>query len=154
MCKKIKEKFVYLKKKQYFCGKIRKMKPYHHVVKYYECDRMGITHHSNYVRFMEEARIDWMDQLGYGFKRMEADGVVSPVMEIELSYKHPTTFKDDIEISVSVAEMSALKLTFEYTMRVGETLICTARSKHCFLENGKPVALQARFPEFYKLIQR
>ena len=43
------------------------MKCYQHEVKYYECDRMGITHHSNYVRFMEEARVDWMDQVGYGF---------------------------------------------------------------------------------------
>lgn len=129
------------------------MKPYHHIVKYYECDRMSITHHSNYVRFMEEARIDWMDQLGYGFEQMEAEGVVSPVLEIEVAYKHPTTFKDDIAIEVRVAEMSALKLSFEYIMRVGETVVCTARSKHCFLENGKPVSLQTRFPEFYKLIK-
>ena len=109
------------------------MEPYRHIVKYYECDRMGITHHSNYVRFMEEARIDWMDQLGYGFERMEAEGVVSPVMEIECSYKHPTTFKDSIEITVEIEEISTLKISFRYTMRVGETVICTAKSKHCFL---------------------
>ena len=36
------------------------MRTYQHEVKYYECDRMGITHHSNYVRFMEEARVDWI----------------------------------------------------------------------------------------------
>lgn len=34
---------------------------YIHQVKYYECDRMGITHHSNYVRIMEEARIDFLE---------------------------------------------------------------------------------------------
>lgn len=129
------------------------MKPYIHIVKYYECDRMGITHHSNYVRFMEEARIDWMDQLGYGFERMEAEGVVSPVMEIECTYKHPTTFKDAIEISVEVGEISTLKISFVYTMRVGETVVCTAKSKHCFLENGKPVALEQRFPEFYRRVR-
>ena len=128
------------------------MKPYKHVVKYYECDRMGITHHSNYVRFMEEARIDWMDQLGYGFERMEAEGVVSPVLEIELAYKHPTTFKDEIEITVEFEKISPLKILFRYTMRVGETIVCTAQSKHCFMENGRPVALEKRFPEFYKLI--
>ena len=64
---------------------------------------MGITHHSNYVRFMEEARIDWMDQLGYGFEKMEAEGVVSPVMAISLQYKRTTTFKDVIDIEVTVA---------------------------------------------------
>ena len=70
------------------------MRQYQHEVKYYECDRMGITHHSNYVRFMEEARVDWMDQVGYGFDRMEAEGVVSPVVSVECVYRRPTTFKD------------------------------------------------------------
>ena len=70
------------------------MKPYIHVVRYYECDKMGITHHSNYIRFMEEARIDWMDQLGYGFERMEAEGVVSPVIGLSCQYKHTTTFRE------------------------------------------------------------
>ncbi len=121
-------------------------------MKYYECDRMGITHHSNYVRFMEEARIDWMDQLGYGFERMEAEGVVSPVLSIECEYKHPTTFKDEIEIYLSISEISALKMSFEYIMKVGDRVVCTAKSKHCFLENGRPVMVEKRFPEFYKAL--
>ena len=115
------------------------IKPYRHEVKYYECDRMGITHHSNYVRFMEEARVDWMDQLGYGFDRMEAEGVVSPVV---------------IEIAVSVAETTPLRIVFNYTMKVGGKLVCTATSTHCFLENGRPVALADRFPELYENIMR
>ncbi len=129
------------------------MSPYHHIVKYYECDRMGITHHSNYVRFMEEARVDWMDQLGYGFERMEAEGVVSPVMAVECSYKHPTTFKDDIEVLVAVEELTKLKISLVYTMSVNGTVVCTARSKHCFLEKGRPVSLQTKFPELYESIK-
>lgn len=127
-------------------------KPYIHVVKYYECDRMGVTHHSNYVRFMEEARIDWMDQLGYGFERMEAEGVVSPVMAIELAYKRTTTFKDAIEIEIRVSSMSELKISFAYTMRVGGKVVCTAASTHCFLFEGRPVVLSQRFPELYAAI--
>lgn len=125
---------------------------YTHIVRYYECDRMGITHHSNYARFMEEARIDWMDQLCYGFERMEAEGVVSPVMAIELHFKQPTTFKDAIQIEVSVTEMTTLKITIGYTMRVGDTIVCTASSTHCFLENNRPVAIEKRFPDFYRAI--
>ena len=108
------------------------MRQYQHEVKYYECDRMGITHHSNYVRFMEEARVDWMDQVGYGV------------------YRRPTTFKDVVAIVVKVAEMSALKITFGYTMRVGDKVVCTGRSVHCFMENGKPVKLAERFPQLYE----
>lgn len=129
------------------------IKPYLHEVKYYECDRMGITHHSNYIRFMEEARVDWMDQLDYGFDRMEAEGVVSPVVAVECHYKHTTTFKDIIEIKVSVAETSPLKITFSYTMSVAGKTICTATSTHCFLENGRPVSLEKRFPELFANIQ-
>ena len=128
------------------------MTTYTHIVRYYECDRMGITHHSTYARFMEEARIDWMDQLGYGFERMEAEGVVSPVMAIELHFKQPTTFKDAIQIEVSVTEMTTLKITIGYTMRVGDTIVCTASSTHCFLENNRPVAIEKRFPDFYRAI--
>ncbi|MCR5065377.1 MAG: acyl-CoA thioesterase, partial [Bacteroidales bacterium] len=94
------------------------MKPYYHEVKYYECDGMGITHHSNYIRFMEEARVDWMDQLGYGFDRMEAEGVVSPVVSVDCRYRVPTKFKDIIEISVTVDHLSELKISFAYTMKV------------------------------------
>lgn len=128
------------------------MKPYTHVVRYYECDRMGITHHSNYIRFMEEARIDWMDQLGFGFERMEAEGVVSPVMAISCLYKRTTTFKDEVQIEVKVKEMSALKISFAYTMKVGDAIVCTATSTHCFLENNRPIAIETRFPELYQAI--
>ncbi|MCR5445756.1 MAG: acyl-CoA thioesterase [Bacteroidales bacterium] len=128
------------------------MRPYRHEVKYYECDRMGITHHSNYIRFMEEARVDWMDQLDYGFDRMEAEGVVSPVVAVECRYKHPSTFKDVIEIQVKVAEMTPLKISFSYTMTVQGKTVCTATSTHCFLEKGRPVSLQTRFPELYERV--
>lgn len=125
---------------------------YKHIVKYYECDKMGVTHHSNYIRFMEEARIEWMDQLGYGFERMEAEAVVSPVITISCNYKHPTTFKDEIKIDLKVKEMSQLKISFEYVMTVFDRVVCTATSTHCFIENNRPVSLEKRFPELYKLI--
>ena len=128
------------------------MKPYVHTVRYYECDGMRVTHHSNYIRFMEEARIDWMDQLGYGFERMEAEGVVSPVLEVNCHYKRPTKCKDTINIRVRVKEMAALKMRFEYEMTVDDQVVCTAESLHCFLENGRPVSLAQRFPEFYCLL--
>ena len=129
------------------------IKPYRHEVKYYECDRMGITHHSNYIRFMEEARVDWMDQMGYGFDRMEAEGVVSPVVAVDCRYRHTSTFKDILKIEVRVAETTPLKISFSYTMTCGGKTICTATSTHCFLENGRPVSLEKRFPELYQRIQ-
>lgn len=130
------------------------MQNYKHEVKYYECDRMGITHHSNYVRFMEEARVDYLDQLGYGFDRIEAEGVFSPVVSVQCNYKSPTTFKDVIEIEVSIGLQSELRFEFNYVMRVGGKIVCTAQSTHCFTENGRPVAIAKRLPELYQAINK
>lgn len=129
------------------------MHSYKHEVKYYECDRMGITHHSNYVRFMEEARVDFLDALGYGFERIEAEGVVSPVIAISCNYKHPTTFKDIIEIEVAISNMQDLKFEFTYTMRCAGKVVCLGQSTHCFMENGRPVVIAKRLPELYQAIQ-
>lgn len=128
------------------------MKNYQHEVKYYECDRMGITHHSNYVRFMEEARVDYLDQLGMGFDKIEADNVFSPVVSIQCDYKSPTTFKDIIDIEVYISKVTEMKFEFTYEMRVGGKLVCNGKSLHCFTENGRPVAISKRLPELYKKI--
>lgn len=42
-------------------------KPYQHKVQYYETDQMGIVHHSNYIRWFEEARTDYMEKMGMGY---------------------------------------------------------------------------------------
>ena len=105
------------------------MKAYQHEVKYYECDRMGITHHSNYVRFMEEARVDWMDQIGYGFERMEAEGVVSPVVSVECNFKRPTTFKDVAEDYVRLHDVDGRQSGFygsQCALLYGERQACEA----------------------------
>ena len=98
------------------------MTPYIHHVKYYECDRMGIVHHSNYARFMEEARCDLLEQLGYPFNKMEEEGIVSPVVCLQIDFKKPTTFPDAIEIEVRTKEMhdesrrSALRPRHKHTL--------------------------------------
>lgn len=113
---------------------------------------MGITHHSNYIRFMEEARIDFMEQLGYGFERMEAEGIASPVMSVTCNYRKPTTFPDKIVITLHVEELAHFKMRFGYTMKVDDTVVCTASSQHCFLKDGRPVSLEETLPEFYELL--
>ena len=127
---------------------------YRHEIRYYECDRMGITHHSNYVRIMEEARIDFLDKMGYGFDRIEAEGVVSPVVSVECKYKSPTTFKDIVEVEVSLYNMSDLKFEFKYVMKKDGKLVAEGHSVHCFTENGRPVVIAKRLPELTALLQQ
>ena len=131
------------------------MIPYIHEVKYYVCDRMGVTHHSNYIRFMEEARVYVQDQLGYGFEKMEAEGVVSPVTALSCEFKKTTTFKDKIEINLKVKEQSPLKITFSYVMKVGDAVVFKGTSTHCFIDtaSGRPVVMQERWPELFAKLQ-
>ena len=126
------------------------MEKYVHKVRYYETDKMGITHHSNYVRWMEEARIDFLDRIGLGYKKMEDAGVVSPVVAVSCEYKAPTTFDDKVGIAVDVEEFRGVKLVLRYTMTNEEDgkTVMLGNSEHCFLDqSGRPIALKRRFPE-------
>lgn len=122
---------------------------YIHKVQYYETDRMGVTHHSNYVRFMEEARIDFLARIGFGYDKMEAAGVVSPVTSISCDFKKPTTYPDEIEIEVSIKAASAASVTLGYDMKCRGEQVFTAESRHCFLKGGKIVSLKREMPELY-----
>ena len=68
------------------------MIPYEHKVQYYETDGMGIVHHSNYIRWFEEARVDLLEQLGFGYDRIEAEGYSGPVLEVACQYKTMSRF--------------------------------------------------------------
>ena len=123
---------------------------YVHKVQYYETDKMGITHHSNYIRFMEEARMYYLMQIGHPMTSLEEAGITSPVVSVHCDYKHTTTYSDEIEIEVSVSNYTGARLMLDYTMRNRQTgvLVATASSVNCFIdENGRPIAVKKFFPE-------
>ena len=127
------------------------MKPYIRKVNYYETDKMGITHHSNYVRYMEEARLHFLDELGWSFDKLEDEGISSPVISISCNYKKTTTFPDEIHIEVFVEKLSAFKTVFGYIFTVNQEVVFTATSSHCFFDkDGNPVMLKKAYPEIYE----
>lgn len=133
------------------------MQPYIHKVRYYETDKMGITHHANYIHWMEEARIEFLREIGWGYDRMEACGIVSPVVRVECEYKSPCTFDDEIEIFMKIEKYTHAKLTVSYEMRHSGSgkIICTGSSDHCFLNrDGTFLRLHKTFPELHALLER
>jgi len=121
---------------------------YTHKVNYYETDRMGVTHHSNYIRFMEEARVAFLDAIGANYAQTEADGIISPVIEVGGKFKQTTTFDDVIEISVRIVSNTTFKLKLGYEMRCRDKVVFEGYSLHCFLDKkGKPVAFTDRYPQ-------
>ena len=127
---------------------------YEHTVQYYETNKMGITHHSNYIRWMEEARIDFLAQIGWDFAKLEALGIVSPVISVECRYQIPTRFSETVKIRVSVEEFKGVKLKLGYVMQNGEDdVVCRGRSEHCFLDgNGRPIRMAREFPQLFQCL--
>ena len=129
------------------------MKKYQHKVQYYETDKMGIVHHSNYIKWMEEARIDFLEQIGWNFDKLEAAGVVSPVLTIDCKYRLSTVFPDLIDIDVWVENFKGFKLKIGYAMERDGVLVCEGSSEHCFMDtNGRLVNIKRENPEFYEAL--
>ena len=126
------------------------MESYRHKVQYYETDKMGVTHHSNYIRWMEEARIDFLDRIGWNYARMEEMGIISPVTEVECKYKHSTDFSEEVYISVYVEEFKGVRMKLGYSMEnAAGTVVAVGRSEHCFIDrDGKLINMNKRYPEF------
>ncbi len=129
------------------------MNIYQHKVQYYETDKMGIVHHSNYIRWMEEARIDFLSQIGWDYKRLEDMGVISPVTAVECKYKVSTRFADVVDIAVSIEEFKGVKLKLRYEMKKEEMVVCEGYSEHCFInEEGGLIHLKREYPDFYNTL--
>jgi len=126
---------------------------YTHKVNYYETDKMGVTHHSNYFRFMEEARVDFMEKLGWGYDKFEEEGIGSPVMSIEGDYRKSTTYPEVITIKTNILKMSRFKISIGYKMYVNEQVVFTGSSTHCFLSEKGPVSMEKNYPEFVEKLK-
>ena len=123
-------------------------------VHHYETDMMGLVHHANYIHWMEEARIDFMDRMGFPYARMEAEGVVSPVKSIQVNYLKPCTFGDEVDITAGVKNFNGVVLTMAYDMRVNGEPVFSGTSEHVFLDRtGKFVRLKRVMPEFCAAVE-
>ena len=133
------------------------MNAYRHTVQYYETDRMGIVHHSNYIRWMEEARTDFMDQLGFPYARAVEAGIDFALTDISCKYRAMTRFGEELAITVSIRRLSPAKLELGYEMREASTgeLKAEGTSGHFFYDRakGRPVALKKALPEVYRRLE-
>ena len=77
---------------------------------YHETDQMGVVHHSNHVKWMEEARVAFMDELGLSYRDVEASSVASPVVALAVEYKKPVKFADEVEVRIEVKGYDAIRI--------------------------------------------
>lgn len=130
---------------------------YEHKVQYYETDKMGVVHHSNYIRWFEECRVDAMEHEGLGYDKLEKEDIICPVVSVSCRYVSMTEFGEVVKIIPKVEQFNGIRLTISYTVqdRASGEIRCTGESVHCFLDSsGRPVNLKKKSPEFYRLYQR
>ena len=130
------------------------MTSYKHKVQYYETDKMGIVHHSNYIRWMEAARVDFLEKIDWSYDKLEKVGLVSPVLSLNIDYNHPTYFSDIVSIDVEILELKMSKMRVGYKMTNEEgKVVAKCESSHGFLlSSGRPAILKRDFPGLYEAL--
>lgn len=121
---------------------------------YYETDRMNVIHHSNYIRWFEEARIDFMKKAGFPYDKMEAIGIMMPVLSAECKYKNSVKFGDTILIETAITLFNGFKMEISYKITDKETgqIRATGSTSHCFTDmNMKPIRINKTHPEIFEI---
>lgn len=134
-----------------------KVVTYERPVYYYETDRMDCVHHSNYIRWFEEARIDFMRVNSFSYEGLEAAGILSPVVRVEADYKTMARFGETVLIDVWIQRYTGVRITWAYTVRDKESgaVRCQGKTDLCFVNAaGRPVALQKACPDYDAAVRR
>ncbi len=124
--------------------------PYRRLVQYYETDRMGIVHHSNYIRWFEEARTDFLRNNGIVYSDLEQSGVMIPVVNVSCRFRTPARYDEWIEITTTPTAYNGARLDFSYEVRnASGKLLATGTSEHCFMDAQRwvPINMKRKQPE-------
>ena len=120
-------------------------------INYYETDKMGVVHHSSYIRYMEEARCSWLENEEIPFSLLEENNITIPVLGVSCDYKYHVTFGDTILINLWIKEYSGVRMTIGYEIRDKKTskVVLVGETKHCFTDKTlKPINLKKYAPAF------
>lgn len=134
-----------------------KIVTYERPVYYYETDRMDCVHHSNYIRWFEEARIEFMRVNGFSYEGLEAAGILSPVVQVQADYRSMARFGETVLIDVWIERYTGVRITWAYTVRdkMSGAVRCQGKTGLCFVNAaGKPVALQKVCPDYDGAVRR
>ena len=118
------------------------------VIRYYETDQMGFVHHSNYLRYFELARIEWISSLGFSYQKMEEKGFLMPVIHADINFKKPLTFGKSFRVKIKSNNIPKVRFELKYEVILDkDDIIAIGSTTLVFLSshNMKPV----RCPDFF-----
>lgn len=130
--------------------------PFYRTVNYYETDMMKVVHHSNYVRWFEEARTYMLDCIGYTYSRIEEEGFMVPVLSVECEYKIPCRFGETVCIIPKLTDYNGVRMKFSYEIwnKDRTELRVTGKSSHCFVNSKfQPILPRKHNPELDSILK-
>lgn len=121
---------------------------FHHRVPFYETDAMGVVHHANYVRYLELARIAWMDDHDRPYREYVAEGLHFSTTRVELDYRRPAVFDDVVEITTWLDWVRGASLAMCYELRRGPDVLAVGSTEHALVDTaGRPCRIPAEYRE-------
>lgn len=121
-------------------------------VRYAETDQMGIVYHANYVIWLEIGRTQLIKDLGFNYAEMEADGILSPVIDIQVSYKKPLRYGETATVKTWIESYDGLRVVYGYEILTeNKELAVSASSSHvCVKKEGfRPISIKRHFPDWH-----
>ena len=111
-------------------------------VRYVETDQMGFVYHGNYAQYLEMGRIEWLRKLGVSYKKMEEEGILLPVLSLDINFKKSAYYDDVINVKTQLKKTPTVRIEFDYeiTNKKGE-IITTAKAVLVFvnMKTKKPM---------------
>ena len=116
-------------------------------VKFFDTDTFGIVHHSNYIRWFETGRVEFLRALGINLNEMMNDGILFPIIEISAKFHTPAKFDDELEILTAAEALTRAKMKFNYEIRKRgeEKILVEGTSTNVFTSGGKICRLPEKF---------
>lgn len=115
-----------------------------HRVPFFETDAMGIVHHANYVRYLELARVVWLDEHDQPYRAYVAEGLHFATTAVDLRYHRAAVFDDEIEVTTWLVWVRGASLRMAYLLRRGDELLATAATEHAMVDiSGRPRRIPA-----------
>lgn len=93
-------------------------------IRYGETDQMGVVYHGNYAQYLEMGRIELLRKMGVSYKKMEEEGVMLPVLSLNLNFKKSACYDDVIKVKTQLKKLPSVRIEFDYeiTNERGEIL--------------------------------
>lgn len=126
-------------------------------VRYAETDQMGVVYHANYLVWMELGRTKLISDIGFNYAQMEKEGVISPVIDIEASYKRPLRYGETATIHTWIEEYDGLRVTYGYEIfKESGELSLTGKSKHVCVKKDsfRPISIKRFFPQWHEAYEK